>query len=105
MKPKSKYDFQKYETRSSFVDSIYTLKLVEAKEDQGNLLNNIIGFHGKFKQRSKEGKDKKEILMKNTCTLYERRELTINAFKSRIFTLKSTQGKGLKILTLKQMFP
>ena len=42
--------------------------------------------------------------MKNTCTLYERRELTINAFKSRIFTLKSTQGKGLKILTLKQMF-
>ena len=43
--------------------------------------------------------------MKNTCTLYERRELTINAFKSRIFTLKSTQGKGLKILSLKQMFP
>ena len=43
--------------------------------------------------------------MKNTCALYERRELTINAFKSRIFTLKSTQGKGLKILTLKQIFP
>ena len=43
--------------------------------------------------------------MKNACTLYERWELTINAFKSRIFTLKSTQGKGLKILTLKQMFP
>ena len=42
--------------------------------------------------------------MKNACTLYERRKLTINAFKSRIFTLKSTQGKGLKILTLKQMF-
>ena len=68
-------------------------------------MNNIIEFHNKFKQRSKEGKDKKEILMKNTCTLYERRELTINAFKSRIFTLKSTQGKGLKILSLKQMFP
>ena len=31
-------------------------------------------------------------------------ELTINAFKSAIFALKSTQGKGLKILTLKQMF-
>ena len=42
--------------------------------------------------------------MKNAYTLYERQELTINAFKSRIFTLKSTQGKGLKILTLKQMF-
>ena len=43
--------------------------------------------------------------MKNICTLYEQRELTINVFKSRIFTLKPTQGKGLKILTLKQMFP
>ena len=42
--------------------------------------------------------------MKKACTLYERWELTINAFKSRIFTLTSTQGKGLKILTLKQMF-
>ena len=42
--------------------------------------------------------------MKKACTLYESWELTINAFKSRIFTLKSTQGKGLKILTLKQMF-
>ena len=41
--------------------------------------------------------------MKNACTLYEPRELT-NTFKSRIFTLKSTQGKGLKILTLRQMF-
>ena len=42
--------------------------------------------------------------MKNTCTTHEGRELTTNAFKSTIFTLKSTQGKGLKILTLKQMF-
>ena len=42
--------------------------------------------------------------MKNACTLYEPREITINVFKSRIFTLKSTQGKGLNILTLEQMF-
>ena len=72
-------------------------------EDQGNLINNIIEFRNKSRKRSKEGKDKKEILMKNACTLYEPRELT-NTFKSRIFTLKSTQGKGLKILTLRQMF-
>ena len=58
-------------------------------------------FHNKFRQKSKEGKDKKDILMKNAC---EPRELTINVFKSRIFTLKSTQGKELNILTLKQMF-
>ena len=37
--------------------------------------------------------------------LYEGQELTLNAFKSRIFPLKSTQGKGhtLKILVQKQM--
>ena len=33
------------------------------------------------------------MLMKNACTLSEPRELTINAFKSRTFILKSTQGK------------
>ena len=42
--------------------------------------------------------------MKNVCIVYEPRELTITTFKSRIFALKSTQGKGLKLLTLKQMF-
>ena len=42
--------------------------------------------------------------MKNASILYEPRELTITTFKSRIFALKSTQGKGLKLLTLKQMF-
>ena len=36
-------------------------------------------------------------------TLYEGRELTLNAFKSTIFPVKETQGKGLKILNPKQM--
>ena len=35
--------------------------------------------------------------------LYECRKLTLNAFKSRIFPIKETDGKGLKILTPKQM--
>ena len=34
---------------------------------------------------------------------YEGRELILNAFKNGLFPLKSTQGKGLIILTLKQM--
>ena len=48
------------------MDSIYTHKInvVKAEEDQSSLLNNIIEFHNKFRPRSKEGKDKKEILMK-----------------------------------------
>ena len=35
--------------------------------------------------------------------LYEGRELVLNAFKSGLFSLKSTKGTGLKILTFKQM--
>ena len=34
---------------------------------------------------------------------YQGRELVINAFKSRLFQLKSTTGTGLKILTPKQL--
>ena len=47
-------------------------------------------------------KQKKNILI-NVRNLYYGRELVINAFKSRLFPLKSTTGKGLKILTPKQM--
>ena len=36
-------------------------------------------------------------------TPYEGLELTINTFKKGIFPIKETQGKGLKILTPKQM--
>ena len=35
--------------------------------------------------------------------LYQGRELVINAFRSRLFQLKSTTGTGLKILTPKQL--
>ena len=31
------------------------------------------------------------------------RELTLNAFKRKIFAIKETQGEGLKILTPNQM--
>ena len=55
--------------------------------------------------------DKKEILIKIAYALYEGREFILNAFKSVIFPIESTQGKGrpsylatrLKILTLEQV--
>ena len=58
------YDFQQYEKIRSFGESIYTgkAKLVEAEEDQSNLLKDIVEFDNK--SRTKEGKGKKEILMK-----------------------------------------
>ena len=50
----------------SFGDSIYTCKinLVEAEEDQINLLNNIVEFNNKLDQYQNQGKDEKEILIK-----------------------------------------
>ena len=47
-------------------------------------------------------KNKKNIL-NSAQNLYYGRELVINAFKSRLFPLKSTTGRGLKVLTPKQM--
>ena len=50
----------------SFGDSIYTRKagLVGAEEDQSNVLENIVEFNDKYRPKSKEGKDKKKVLMK-----------------------------------------
>ena len=45
-----------------FGDSINTRKanIIEAEEDQNNLLNNMIEFDNKPRPRSKKGKDKKK---------------------------------------------
>ena len=50
----------------SFGDSIYTCKinLVEAEEDEIDLLNNIVEFNNKLDQYQNQGKDEKEILIK-----------------------------------------
>ena len=37
-------------------------------------------------------------------TLYDGRELTLNALKSGIFPIKRTKGEELNILTPKQMY-
>ena len=46
-------------------------------------------------------------MIKNTFesvnALYEGRELTLSAFRSRIFPIKATKCDGLKIITPKQM--
>ena len=90
---------------SSFGDSIYTRKanIVEGEKDQSNLLNNIIEFNNNSRPRSKEGKDKKRDIYKRAYALYEDRELTLNVFKSGTFPIKATQGKGLKLVTPKQL--
>ena len=74
--------------------------------DQTNLLENTVKFNNKSKPRTKESKAKKHTVC-SVNALYEGRELTLNAFKSGIFSIKGTKGEGrsselakrLKILT------
>ena len=62
--------------------------------DQTNLLENIVKFNNKSRPKTKKGNDKKQNTFDSVNTLYEGRELTLNAFRSGIFPIKATQGKG-----------
>ena len=60
------YDFQQFKTIRYVGNNIFTgkIKIDEAEKDQSSLLENIIEFNDKSRTRSKEGQEKKEILMK-----------------------------------------
>ena len=82
-------DCQQFERVRSFGDSIYTGKITidEADMDQTSLLENIATFNNKSKPKTKESKDKKRNTFDSVNALYERRELTLNAFRSGIFNI------------------
>ena len=89
----------------SFGESIYAgkINIHEAEIDQTDLLEKLVRFDNKSRPKTKVGKNKKRNTFDSVSVLYEGQELTLNAPRSGIFPLKK-QGKGLKILTLKQMF-
>ena len=60
-------------------------------------------FNNKSRPKNKEVKDRKRDTFEKAYGLYEGRELTLNALKSGIFPLKTSQGKRLKILTPTQI--
>ena len=60
-------------------------------------------FNDRSRPRTSKGKNKKINAFESVNALYEGQELTLNAFRKGIFPIKETHGKGLKILTLKQM--
>ena len=55
-------------------------------------------------QGKKKIRKKKKNTFVSVKALYEGQELTLNAFSSGTFPINSTQGRGLKTLTLKQVF-
>ena len=56
--------------------------------DQTNLLGNMVEFNTKSKQKTKEGKDKKRDTFDSVSALYEGQELTLNTFRSGLFSIK-----------------
>ena len=89
------FDFQQYETISSFDDSIYNgkISIKEAQMKQTNLLENIINLSNKSRARTKKGKDKKQNTFDSTNALYEGREIILNTFRSGIFQQKKYKEK------------
>ena len=76
--------------------------------DQSNLLENIQkisqNLTNKFRPKTREGKVKKTNTLDSVSAPFEGRESTLNVFKSEVFPVKATKGKGLNILTPKQLF-
>ena len=95
-------------------ESIYTGKvnIDEAETDQNKLLENIVKFNNKSKPKTKEGKDKNWNIFENLDAFCKSQELTLNAFKSRIFRIKAIKfeerpsdlAMRLKIWSPKQIF-
>ena len=86
------------------------IKLKEANDYQTDLSAEIINFKEKTKSKSLEKREEKKIVLENLYNIFEGRE-KVNAFASKIFSLKSkgsgilnTDRSKLKILTPKQMF-
>ena len=106
------YSFKTFQTIKIFGRDIYDGKITieEADEYQKDKLVQIMNFKKNAKPRSPEKRQEKEIVLNNLYSFWEGREKVLDAFESKIFSIKS-KGAGflnpdrskLKILTPKQM--
>ena len=105
------YNFKNFRTIRKFGRDIYEGKITlkETNEDQSNLLNEIKNFRDKTRLQNDKKKQEKEIVLKNLYNFSEAREILLDGFDSKIFSIKSkgsgllnTDHSKLKILTLKQ---
>ena len=71
---------------------------------QTNQIENIADFSNKSRRRLKKDNDKKENTSYSINDFHEDWQLIINAFRSRVFSVKQIKGKGLTILTPKEMY-
>ena len=106
------YNFRNFQTIRTFGRDIYEDKITleVADKDQSNSLNSIRDFRDKTRPQNDKKKQEKEIVPKNLYKFFEAREIFLDGFHSKIFSIKSkglgtlhTDRSELKILTPKQM--
>ena len=110
---KYKYDIRRFRAIRSFDDSMFPGKITisDPNKMQSSLSDVVLNVNYKVRPRPKADKETKNNAFESANSLYEGRELTLNAFKSRIFPIEATQGEGrssdlatrLKTLASKQM--
>ena len=102
---KEQLDFKTLGTIKSSGESIYWRETKIDKADHKNRLIYQMRFQSLIiKQgQNKKNKNKKDNILNSVANLFEGRELVLNAFKGRSLPFKSTERKGLKILTPKQL--
>ena len=107
-----KHSFKIFQTIETFVRDIYNgkINLKEADEDQSTLIVEIMNFTSKTRPQGPEKKQIKKDILKNLYTLFDGREIVLDAFEYKIFPtkIKSTSfldfdNSSFKILTPKQM--
>ena len=80
------------------------ITLDDALEKQIKLKDEIDRFKESTRLKVLEKKEQKVLTFNNTIRLFEGKQKVLNSFESKIFPIeKQAQGKGLKLLTLKQM--
>ena len=91
-----KYNFQRFETIWSFAKNIYVSKITldDADKTQSDLLNEFPDFKKGTRPRNKKKRKLKRDAVKSKDAPYKVREMVLNAFKSGIFPLQRTEGKG-----------
>ena len=105
------YSFKNFQTTKTFGKDIHKgeITLKDADNDQGNLLVEIMAFKNNTKPQNQEKMNEKKKVLKNLYAIFKSGEKVLDAFDSKVFSIKPRhiyepkQGKGLKILTPKQM--
>ena len=82
----------------------YLIVRHKGNQEQADLLEHILNVNNKSRPRSDDDKNKQIDVFECAKNLYEGREWVFNAFKSRLFPLKLTNGTGIKILTANKCF-